>query len=58
MPPSPPCWTKQWSAAWGWLDAVWRISMAVGQAWGEGLADEVLRDLANDGFELPPGLRS
>lgn len=40
------------------MPVVVQESMAVGQTWGRRLAEEVLRDLREDGYELPAGLQS
>lgn len=42
----------------GKMPSVMQESMVVGQEWGEKLAEEILRDLQADGYEVPPGLQS
>jgi hypothetical protein len=40
------------------LPVVMQESMAAGQAWGQELAEDVLRELEEDGYELPQRFQS
>lgn len=40
------------------MPAILQESMAVGQAWGVGIMEEILEELKQAGYELPPGLQS